>query len=265
VGRHYELVSVLYRLLGAKVGKRVFWPGHQPIFTGEFDLLEIGDDVVFGSRSVVMCTTAYSCERVILCAGSNLSDNSIVLPGGTLGKNSVLGSNSICPENWYLPEGSVWVGNENCEPVLLDRGRESGLEIPAKTNELYKSGKHFPTAGDESTIRPFGKAFYLRQANYYVLPLTAIVAYTLFCKTLAVCVHTIPILGALHGAAAIWYGFPSDERDYSISISTSTMFFTVLCVFLGTNIIRILVWISIEMTAKWTLMGRRRPGQVRLM
>lgn len=45
LGRHYELVSILYRLLGAKVGKRVFWPGHQPIFTGEFDLLEIGDDV----------------------------------------------------------------------------------------------------------------------------------------------------------------------------------------------------------------------------
>jgi hypothetical protein len=45
LGRHYELVSILYRLLGAKVGKRVFWPGQQPIFTGEFDLLEIGDDV----------------------------------------------------------------------------------------------------------------------------------------------------------------------------------------------------------------------------
>jgi hypothetical protein len=46
IGRHYELVSVLYRLLGAKVGKRVFWPGRQPVTTGEFDLLEIGDDCV---------------------------------------------------------------------------------------------------------------------------------------------------------------------------------------------------------------------------
>ena len=35
IGRHYELVSILYRLLGAKVGKRVFWPGHLPVFTGE--------------------------------------------------------------------------------------------------------------------------------------------------------------------------------------------------------------------------------------
>jgi hypothetical protein len=31
LGRHYEAVSILYRLLGAKVGKRVFWPGHQPM------------------------------------------------------------------------------------------------------------------------------------------------------------------------------------------------------------------------------------------
>jgi hypothetical protein len=80
-GRHYELVSWLYRLLGAKVGKRVFWPGHQPVFSGEFELLEIGDDVVFGSRSSIFCTTVDSCEKVVLCAGSNVSDNCVVLPG----------------------------------------------------------------------------------------------------------------------------------------------------------------------------------------
>ena len=27
IGSHYEIVSVVYRLLEAKIGKRVYWPG----------------------------------------------------------------------------------------------------------------------------------------------------------------------------------------------------------------------------------------------
>ena len=36
--------------MGAKVGKRVYWPG-SGIYCPDPELLEIGDDVVFGSRS----------------------------------------------------------------------------------------------------------------------------------------------------------------------------------------------------------------------
>ena len=119
IGRHYELVSMLYRAMGAKVGKRVFWPGHQPVFSGEFDLLEIGDDVVFGSRSAIFTATSDSYKKVTLSAGSNVSDNCVVLPGAILGKNAVLGSNSICPEGWFLPPDSIWLGSRNCEPARV--------------------------------------------------------------------------------------------------------------------------------------------------
>ena len=140
VGRHYELVSCLYRLLGARVGKRVFWPGHQPVFSGEFDLLEIGDDVVFGSRSSIFCTTSDSCEKVILCAGSNVSDNCVVLPGSIIGKNAVLGSNSVCPEGWYLPEASIWFGSKECEPVCLDKGVDVDMGYPAEGSRRQARG-----------------------------------------------------------------------------------------------------------------------------
>lgn len=43
-------MMLLCRALGAKVGKRVFWPGSGLLGVVEFDLLNIGDDVVFGSR-----------------------------------------------------------------------------------------------------------------------------------------------------------------------------------------------------------------------
>ena len=53
IGSHYEGISLVYRMLGAKVGRHVYWPG-SGIETCEYDLLEIGDDVTFGSRSIVM-------------------------------------------------------------------------------------------------------------------------------------------------------------------------------------------------------------------
>jgi len=56
VGSYYEIISMFYRLLGAKIGKRVYWPG-SGLNIVEHDLLTIDDDVVFGSRSLLMTLT----------------------------------------------------------------------------------------------------------------------------------------------------------------------------------------------------------------
>lgn len=122
VGRHYEYVSKLYRLMGAKVGQRVFWPGNQPNCNGMYDLLEVGDDVVFGSRSILLARSVDRCDKIILCAGANVSDNCIVMPGSVISKNAVLGSNSICPEGKFLPAGSVWFGATGAESQCLEPG-----------------------------------------------------------------------------------------------------------------------------------------------
>lgn len=260
VGRHYELVSILYRLLGAKVGKRVFWPGHQPIFTGEFDLLEIGDDVVFGSRSTVLFTTKDSCERVTLCAGANVADNCVVLPGSIVGKNAVLGSNSICPEGWYLPENSIWFGSRGCEPTCLDKGIAKSMEGHMLSCEI--KGDQVQLDGDASTLRPFGKAFYQRKASYFVVPLSWIVAFSFFVRAFIAVFHTVPLLAALQGAAAILYGYRFGARDFSgWQYSFAQVYSAILLVFLGTNFLRIFCWLVIELSAKWTLMGRRTVGR----
>jgi hypothetical protein len=45
--------------------------------------------------------------------------------------------------------------------------------------------------------------------------------------------HALPLLGALHGAAALLYGLSFAERDYaSIQYNSSTTYFTLLVVFL---------------------------------
>lgn len=62
-------VSRLYRLLGAKIGQRVYWPGTGlGGLSGLFDLLEVGNDVTFGSRSIVMPGDAHTLETVRSCS-----------------------------------------------------------------------------------------------------------------------------------------------------------------------------------------------------
>lgn len=78
IGSHYEYISVVYRLLGAKIGKRVYWPG-SGLEIVEYDLLEVGDDVVFGSRSVVMTSSAVRSAKVVFESGTMVTTTIIQL------------------------------------------------------------------------------------------------------------------------------------------------------------------------------------------
>jgi hypothetical protein len=75
VGIHYEGISWLYRRFGARIGKRIYWPGGGIDFV-EFDLLEIGDDVVFGSRSTIMCSTTTERMKVVIKRGASILKSS---------------------------------------------------------------------------------------------------------------------------------------------------------------------------------------------
>ena len=260
IGRHYELVSCLYRLLGAKVGKRVFWPGHQPVMSGEFDLLEVGDDVVFGSRSIFILTTTTTCEKTILCAGANVADNCIVLPGSVVGKSATVGSNTVCPRGWYCPDNSVWFGASGGEPTCLERGSQDEIVKPLIASEEIPR-EMMPMTGDATTIRPFGRAFYERKASYFVWPLSWIVTATIIIKTFIAIFHSLPLLVSFHGAAILIWGLPVSARRYKHDPSDfRDIYVAVLQVFYCVNIFRVAVWLAVELIAKWTLIGRRKPG-----
>jgi acyl-CoA synthetase (AMP-forming)/AMP-acid ligase II/carbonic anhydrase/acetyltransferase-like protein (isoleucine patch superfamily) len=221
MGRHFQLVSILYRLLGANIGQRVFWPGTMLAFDGYYDLLEIGDDVVFGSRSALFCATRDHLHKVKLCAGSNVSDNSVVLPGSTICKNAVLGAYSLCPLGKTLPESSLWFGSKNGQPICLEQGKvvdigSDGVHdghgqaggASSKSNPDAITDADFSMIGDESTLRPFGKAFYKRQTTYPMLTLPAIIAFTWIVSIGHILLHSMPLIAALHMGAATLYGGP---------------------------------------------------------
>ena len=60
--------SIVYGMLGAKIGKRVFWPGSGVLVADSmYDLVDIGDDVVWGSRSMVFPADCTSSLPVSIC------------------------------------------------------------------------------------------------------------------------------------------------------------------------------------------------------
>lgn len=250
VGKHYKGVSWIYRLLGAKVGERVFWSGSSNSFSGEFDLLEIGDDVVFGSRSTIQCSTKNTLEPVRICAGANVADTCILLPGCNIGKNAVLGSSSIAPHRWYLPEASVWFGSKGSEPIQLDKGSKEGKECPLQL------------AGDVSTLRPFGDAFYNRKATYFVWPLSLVIIMSITISVLRSTLHAMPMIAALQLAKHIlfyWHDF-EDFADGSPEILHADIFLALIISYNITHLGRILLWFCFEVCGKWAMVGHRKAG-----
>lgn len=110
VGTHYSVISWIFRQLGAKIGKRIYWPG-SGLDIVEYDLLEVGDDVVFGSRSVVLTSSATRSAPVVFEAGSMIADRCVILPGVKLRRGAILGSGSLAAEDFDMPVGSIWVGS----------------------------------------------------------------------------------------------------------------------------------------------------------
>lgn len=60
--------KVVYRAMGAKIGKRIYWPG-SGVVCQDPELLEIGDDVVFGSRSEILTNDRLGTKKVVIGSG----------------------------------------------------------------------------------------------------------------------------------------------------------------------------------------------------
>jgi acetyltransferase-like isoleucine patch superfamily enzyme len=108
LGAHYEMTTWVWRAMGARVGKRVYWPG-SGLYCPDPELLEIGDDVVFGSRSEVFTTDGTGSGKIKIEAGAMIADRVVLLPGTHIGRLTVMGSGSLSARNGYYPAGSTWV------------------------------------------------------------------------------------------------------------------------------------------------------------
>ena len=237
LGKHYDAVSWCLRRMGAKVGKRVYWPG-SGVFCNEHDLLSVGDDVVFGSRTTIIAADAKDVAPITIKEGCFVADRCVLLPGTTLERNATLGSGGLAHKHCTLPPGSVAVGSKECRAVLLNPGDRD-------------------KAMSEATVRPFGKAFHRHggfRAPYFVLREWMVVLYHHIWYAIMACWHSMPLVASLVTAKMILGGTFEGEsfRDSGgIFVLLFLPYFFVSC------ILSLLLAVGI----KWTVIGTRKVGK----
>ncbi|EZF43530.1 hypothetical protein H102_02971 [Trichophyton rubrum CBS 100081] len=117
VGTHYELVSIAVRMLGGRVGKRVYWPGTGIAMVQDYDLLEIGNDVVFGSRSTFVTSDGVGRDRIVIGDGAFVGDHVVALPGVMVGKRTTIGSGALLRRNGSYPDNTTWTGSKHGDVI----------------------------------------------------------------------------------------------------------------------------------------------------
>ncbi|KAL0576753.1 hypothetical protein V5O48_005243, partial [Marasmius crinis-equi] len=240
VGTHYEVVSFVYRMMGAKIGRRVYWPG-SGIYCQDPELLEIGDDVVFGSRSELFTTDRFGTGKITIGAGAMIADRVVLLPGTHVGHRTVMGSGALSKRDTSYEDNSVWMGNDRGEAICFSRG--------------------FPQTEKDDTITPFGRAFYQRKADYFVYPYIFVLFVNVFVSALSAAFWSIAAavaaqllrqlhihfrhIGLFHGkwyTFGVLYGFIASCFIFMLSI----------------QVILALLWVIVT---KWIVIGRRQSGQ----
>ena len=242
VGTHYEMISIIYRLLGAKVGSRVYWPGSGIDLGGCFDLFEVGDDVTFGSRSIIMPADAFELSKIVIGDGAMVADRCVLLPGTIVGRRATVGSGSLSALGFTFPPGSTYVGSRN--------GGAVELQGKAKDNQ------------DAPTLAPFGRAFYCKEAPYRVITQAEIFIFNTLVAGFSKALHAFPLPAALMLSAFIdrapteyggggggWYTVDA-YRFLIVLIPSFALTFTVNALFC----------LMVDVSSKWLLLGRRTVG-----
>jgi non-ribosomal peptide synthetase-like protein len=108
--------TMLWRLMGARIGKRVFDDGtHIP----EPTLTTIGDEAVLNYRSKLQCHSqedgTFKCDRIAIGAGCTVGVDSLVHYSVIMGDGSALATNSFLMKGEEVPPGARWGGNPAME------------------------------------------------------------------------------------------------------------------------------------------------------
>lgn len=278
LGQHYEGTSIAVRLLGGRVGRRVYWPGTGPSI-GDYHLLNIGNDVVFGSRSHLVTSDGNGSEPIVVGDRAMIADRVTLLPGVYVGNKTTMGSGALTRRNKYYPSGGTYVGSKNGDAVCLSTGsaivkpghEEKVIEQPiskdieanekrvqVSTFDVSEDTKKDPNELDPNETSPFGRAFYLKQASYKVYSLKQIIAYSTFITVFTTVYWNVPSISAIQIVARIFRDNEEALRSKWFDIPVLNLLFFVFIAIL--NSLHTVVAITITIGAKWALLGRRQPG-----
>ncbi|TBU54902.1 acetyl-CoA synthetase-like protein [Dichomitus squalens] len=240
-GSQPETISIFWRCLGAKIGKRVYWPA-SGVYCPDPELFEVGDDVVFGSQSAVFTTDAHGSDRIVVKSGAMIADRVVLLPGVTVGERTGMGSGAIAKRDMSYADGSVWMGSEGGEAVCFKSGNKEGADDTI------------------SPSTPFGPEFYKREASYSALPYPLLIIFNILVAIVCAgywsigAVFGIPVLNQLRVHLPRLHLFAPGARSIFVLFGLLACWFILILI---TQAVIALLWVVVT---KWILVGRRISG-----
>ncbi|KAJ1458219.1 hypothetical protein M885DRAFT_586307 [Pelagophyceae sp. CCMP2097] len=284
IGTHYEGVSRIYRALGAKVGKRVYWPG-SGVDVIEFDLLTVGDDVTFASRSLYLPRDGTSAAPINIGAGAMVADRCVLLPGAEVGRNAVLGSGTLAARGSKFAPGSTYVGSRGNAAVCLADGDFATENAPTLRpfgaafyyNDLKREHSRAVRNGDQETLARLTALGHdpSYKPNYCVLSQTSVALLNMGVAALHTAFFSLSIPAALllatrvHGFWRVLPFIPGhfrlekalyDDGEAALFPSDAALFVTLASAFLCVSAILATIALGATVASKWVIMGRRKRG-----
>ena len=114
--------SLLWRLLGVRIGRRVFDDG---CAIPEKSLVTLGDDCALNAGSVLQCHSledgTFKSDHITVGAGSTIGVGAFVHYGVTVGAGTVVEADAFLMKGSTTPPRSRWRGNPATEPVVSGR------------------------------------------------------------------------------------------------------------------------------------------------
>ncbi|MBI5366738.1 MAG: hypothetical protein HZA54_06855 [Planctomycetes bacterium] len=105
------LLPLFFRLLGAKVGRRVHI---NTKIVADACLLEIGDGAVVGGDVTLICHSAEGGQLIVepvkIGERAELGILAVILPGVEIGARAVVGAHALVPKRTIIPPDTVWAG-----------------------------------------------------------------------------------------------------------------------------------------------------------
>ena len=268
MGQHYEGTSIAVRLLGGKVGQRVYWPGTGPA-VGDYHLINVGDDVVFGSRSHMITSDGTGSEPIIIGNNAMIADRVCLLPGVSIGDGTTMGSGSLTRRDQTYSPGGTYVGSKGGDAVCLTLTRPNSVADFLKSSEKSASGKSSPRTSihevkesEDTEASPFGRAFYFKKAPYRVWSPFTIFCYSSFLTVITRFYWNVPSITSIQFTNLLFREAPNvvgmklqfHWADPFILLGWTTAFVAAL------TTIQAIVALLAVIASKWILLGRRRPG-----
>lgn len=110
--RTTPLMNLFYRLMGAKVGRNVFFNSS---FIYEPNLVRIGDNSRVGEKAVITPHTTegklFICKSITIGRNVTIGQYSQILPGAVIGDNAIVGAGAVVPKDCVVEDNAIYGGN----------------------------------------------------------------------------------------------------------------------------------------------------------